>query len=125
MSRLLGIMLLAGLSAASSGCALCCAPYDQNYPSTSGSWVRTNPTSGRVGSAFDPAGMQVAEIAGQKPRDEGAASVPPRETAQAESAPGEPTAGEPTPAEPSLPALPEAQSVIPRRLGESYLPTQP
>jgi hypothetical protein len=113
-------MLLAGLSAVFSGCALCCAPYDQNYPSTAGSWVRTNPTSGRVGSAFDPAGMAVAEIAGQRPNEGVDSTAPP-----AEAAPGEPTPVLPTPVEPGLPTLPEAQSVIPRRMGESYLPTQP
>jgi hypothetical protein len=58
--------------------------------------------------------MPVAEIAGQRP-NEGVESAAPTEAAPSE----------PTPAEPSLPALPQGQSVIPRRMGESYLPTQP
>jgi hypothetical protein len=95
---------------------MCCAPYDLDFPSTSGSWVRTNPTSGRVGSAFDPAGMPVAEIAGQRPREAGESALPPLEAA---------AAGETSAAEQGLPVMPEGQSVIPRRMGENYLPTQP
>jgi hypothetical protein len=42
-----------------SGCAMCCAPYDDYYPAVGGRWVRDNPTEGRVGSAFAPAGHRV------------------------------------------------------------------
>ena len=45
-----------------SGCATCCAPYDDYYPAVGGRWVRDNPTQGRVGSAFAPAGHRVDEI---------------------------------------------------------------
>jgi hypothetical protein len=44
-----------------TGCALCCAPYDCNYPHVGGRWVRDNPAEGRVGSAFAPAGHRVDE----------------------------------------------------------------
>ena len=50
MSRLLALMTLSGSLALSSGCAMCCAPLDYNYQSVAGRWMRTNPTSGRVGS---------------------------------------------------------------------------
>jgi hypothetical protein len=38
---------------------MCCAPYDYDYPATGGRWERYNPSSGRVGSAFDEAGGPV------------------------------------------------------------------
>lgn len=97
MSRLLAMSSLFGLMLLSSGCAMCCAPYDYDYPFAGGRWVRHNPTSGRVGSAFDEAGGPV-------------------EVMPAGSAP------EPIPA--PLPMNPPGtRSVIPRNLGESYLPT--
>ena len=95
-------LLLPGLA---GGCAICCAPFDCDYTYVGGRWVRLNPSSGRVGSAFDNAG------------------------APAEGVPVA-AAAEPTPAQPSQPetvpqpqpAGPTARSVIPRNLGESYLP---
>jgi hypothetical protein len=54
LSLALGVMI-------SSGCAMCCAPYDCNYPYIGGRWVRDNPCDGRVGSAFAPAGHRVEE----------------------------------------------------------------
>lgn len=83
-----------------SGCALCCAPYDCDYHYLGGRWIRTNPSSGRVGSVFDPAGEPV--------------EVPPEYAS-------EPTPAEVTPEPLPLPAA-EGQSVIPKNLGESYLP---
>ena len=56
MMRLIGFSLVAGVAVMSSGCAMCCAPYDYHYLAQTGRWVRYNPTSGRVGSAFDNAG---------------------------------------------------------------------
>lgn len=41
---------------AHSGCSLCCTPWDYAYPGYGGSTPRDNRFSGRVGSAFDPAG---------------------------------------------------------------------
>ena len=78
-----------------SGCAICCAPYDCHYPAVGGRWVRDNPTHGRVGSAFEPAGHRVEEAA---------------------------AAEELAPTEAEQPAAP---SVMPRRDGSSYLPTEP
>ncbi|HZN36961.1 MAG TPA: hypothetical protein VFB80_24190 [Pirellulaceae bacterium] len=83
----------------SSGCALCCAPFDCHYPYVGGAWVRTDPVNGRVGSAFYNAGAP-------------AGAVPVAAT-------------EPTPAQPGAmptPAAPGARSVIPRNMGEGYLP---
>src|SRR4029453_12817207 len=101
MRRLLAMSSLLGLVLLSRGWAMCCAPYDCDYPYVGGRWVRTNPSSGRVASVFDESGAQV----------------------EATSA----TASQPTPAQPpvqqpmSRPA-PGTRSVIPRNLGDSYLP---
>jgi hypothetical protein len=76
---------------------MCCAPFDDHYLFTGGRWVRHNPTSGRVGSAFDEAGGPVEVHSA---------------TAQPEEIPA--------PAQPqSRPG--ETRSVVPRDLGESYL----
>ena len=56
MSRLWALSLVACTLGFSSGCAMCCAPFDYDYQSVTGRWVRNNPSSGRVGSAFDEAG---------------------------------------------------------------------
>src|SRR5262245_9236062 len=56
MSRLWALSLITGLIGLSSGCAMCCAPFDYDYLVTGGRWSRFNPSSGRVGSAFDEAG---------------------------------------------------------------------
>jgi hypothetical protein len=93
MARQLGLLIvMAGLSCA-SGCATCCAPYDDYYPAVGGRWVRDNPAHGRVGSAFAPAGHRVDELA----------------TASAEA----------TPTEASQPGV----APLPERDGASYLPT--
>lgn len=65
LSLVLGAML-------SSGCAMCCAPFDCNYPYVGGRWVRDNPSEGRVGSAFAPAGHRVDDVPtshGPEPQD--------------------------------------------------------
>ncbi|MCI0359112.1 MAG: hypothetical protein L0211_11595 [Planctomycetaceae bacterium] len=61
----LAVLIMASLFVASysSGCAICCAPYDDYYPAIGGRWVRDNPTHGRVGSAFEPAGHKVDDLA--------------------------------------------------------------
>src|SRR4029079_15246030 len=56
MMRLTGFLVLVIVAGLSSGCATCCAPFDYHYLAQTGRWVRTNPTSGRVGSMFDNAG---------------------------------------------------------------------
>ena len=99
MRRLLLIACLS-LPVISSGCTLCCAPFDCDYPYIGGAWVRTNPSSGRVGSAFDEAGAPAQVVTA--------------------------AAGQPTPAQaetlPAVPAGRPARSVIPRNMGEGYLP---
>jgi hypothetical protein len=59
MAHRLGLAAVAGVLLLSSGCAMCCAPYDDHYPYAGGRWVRDNPTQGRVASAFAPAGYRV------------------------------------------------------------------
>ena len=48
--------LLVMVIAASSGCSICCTPWDYAYPAYGGKWERTDRFHGRVGSAFEPAG---------------------------------------------------------------------
>ena len=59
--HLSGSLLAAAILVGASGCSMCCAPFDYDYPYTGGAWVRDNPSSGRVGSAFDPAGYKAVE----------------------------------------------------------------
>ncbi|HEX5105389.1 MAG TPA: hypothetical protein VFV87_16335 [Pirellulaceae bacterium] len=100
MARIAAGLLILGLAASSSGCAMCCAPFDCYYLYQGGAWVRHNPTSGRVGSAFDEAGGP-AIMEGQ--------------TLQ-----GQPT---PAPAEPEVLPMPTGtRSVLPQRRGQDYLP---
>lgn len=51
--------LLVTLSAFTSGCAICCSPFDEAYSAYGGSWERHDMYHGRVGSAFAPAGGPV------------------------------------------------------------------
>jgi hypothetical protein len=44
------------IAGASSGCSICCTPWDYAYPAYGGKWERTDRFHGRVGSAFEPAG---------------------------------------------------------------------
>jgi hypothetical protein len=85
--------------ALAGGCAMCCAPHDCDYLYQGGAWVRTNPSSGRVGSAFDNAGMPVV-----------ATGAPATEPTPA-----------PQPDEGSTP-VPGSTSTISPELGETYLP---
>src|SRR6185295_17138295 len=67
MRRLLAMSSLLGLALLVSGCAMCCAPYDCDYPYVGGRWVRNNPSSGRVGSIFDEAGAAVEAASASQP----------------------------------------------------------
>jgi hypothetical protein len=133
MTRLFALSLVVGLIGLSSGCATCCAPYDCDYLVTGGRWTRHNPSSGRVGSAFDEAGG---------PSDVVLTS------AEGEPTPAQPTTGQPTPArtmppqsqpgpmpgqqpyrtqtmmprQPAARMVPGTRSVIPRDMGNTYLP---
>jgi hypothetical protein len=100
MARLAAGLLLLSVVSLTSGCAMCCAPFDCHYLYQGGAWVRHNPTSGRVGSAFDEAGG---------PAHPGAVH------------------GEPTPAQAEPEPAPEpiptgTRSVLPQRRGQTYLP---
>jgi hypothetical protein len=104
MSRLLALSFVVGMAALSNGCAMCCAPFDWDYPCVGGRWERHNPTSGRVGSAFDEAGGPIA-------------------VATTTSATPVPANAAPT--DMPQPSAPQSRSVIPRNMGETYLPTAP
>ncbi|MEQ8784687.1 MAG: hypothetical protein RIC55_00235 [Pirellulaceae bacterium] len=56
MKRFLFALLLAVGGVAVSGCATCQNCDDYSYPAFGGVWQRSDPTHGRVGSAFAPAG---------------------------------------------------------------------
>ncbi len=53
------LLMLALVAGACSGCAICNSKGDDDYSFFGGSWERTDPCRGRVGSAFYPAGVQV------------------------------------------------------------------
>ena len=123
MSRLLALSVIASLMGLSSGCAMCCAPFDYNYMVIGGRWTRFNPSSGRVGSAFDEAGG---------PSDVAMASAT-GEPTPAQPAPAQPAPAQPAPAQPSYRSqtmaprqptrmMPGTRSVIPRDMGNTYLP---
>lgn len=83
-SHVSGSLLAAALVVASSGCSMCCAPFDCDYPYIGGAWVRDNPSSGRVGSVFDPAGYKAigdqpeprdSEAEGENQGEDGAPAI--------------------------------------------------
>jgi hypothetical protein len=104
MNRVLALSLLSACLSLSSGCAMCCAPFDCNYQSVAGRWSRFNPSNGRVGSAFDEAGGPTEGV--------------PVATATTQAGPIE--ALPPPQMAPS--AMPGGRSVLPRNMGQSYLP---
>jgi hypothetical protein len=55
MTRAIFALLLLALLSLTSGCAICCTPYDYAYPAYGGKWQRADMYHGRVGSAFEPA----------------------------------------------------------------------
>lgn len=106
---------------------MCCAPHDFDYLATTGRWVRNNPTSGRVGSMFDEAGgpADMIPIAATEPTPAQAEPAPaPYPQPQSRMAPGNaapyPAPGNMGPAPGRMNTAP--RSVIPRNMGESYLP---
>ena len=127
MMRLMSVSLLLGLTGLSGGCATCCAPFDYNYLATAGRWVRNNPTSGRVGSMFDEAGGP-ADVAPAPstwptatPTEPTPAQAAPPPAQQQLMTPGTPPYPQPMPSRTS-PGGPQTRSVIPRNMGETYLP---
>lgn len=134
MSRLLALSLITGLMSLSSGCAMCCAPYDWDYLVTGGRWTRYNPSSGRVGSAFDEAGgpsevAQVSATGEPTPAQPTQGQPTPARTMPAQPAPTQPMPTPPsyrntmTPRQPSVRMVPGTRSVIPRDMGNTYLPS--
>lgn len=55
-------LLLIVVLATSTGCRLCCDPETEAFPAYGGAWERTNRTSGRVGSTFDPGGARIGSF---------------------------------------------------------------
>jgi hypothetical protein len=152
MGRLLGWSLLAGLMSLSSGCAICCAPFDYNYLVTGGRWTRYNPSSGRVGSAFDEAGGP-SDVAVVSAAGEPTPAQPAQQAGPSQLRPGQPMRGGPTygtqvttprdygspvmvptdgygnsapmmgSRQPAIRMAPGTRSVIPRDMGNNYLPS--
>lgn len=116
--RISACLLAAALLMGSSGCAMCCAPYDWDFGYTGGAWVRDNPSSGRVGSAFEPAGYKALEEPksdeptpagdGQPPAIENLDPVNPPENAEPMPAPA------PAPGMISAPRLRPVRNYLPQ-----------
>jgi hypothetical protein len=57
------VLSVAGLLlAASTGCAICSSPTDYDYGAYGGRWDRMDRCRGRVGSAFEPAEIQITSF---------------------------------------------------------------
>lgn len=113
-SGLIAVTLLAG----TGGCTMCCAPFDCDFGYTGGAWVRDNPSQGRVGSLFEPAGYKaIAE-------NVSAEEVPTPAGRPIDEAPAEPMAEPDTMTEPTSPrSLPPNMTSTPRlRRLQPYLP---
>ncbi len=95
--------LLALLLSTASGCMMCCNPMYDAYPAYGGAMERTDRFHGRVGSAFEPAGMSVVP-----PPAEPVEAI---EEVPAEAEP-EPAEDEPMPDEPT-PRIQPAEPVPP------------
>jgi len=125
MSRLWALSLVTCLIGLSSGCAMCCAPFDYDYLVTGGRWSRFNPSSGRVGSAFDEAGgpSDVAMVsASGEPTP--AAQPTPAQPLPAPASPRQPPYRNQTMGtQPSVRMVPGTRSLIPRDMGNTYLPS--
>ena len=52
MLRTLWMLCLVGFLAVSSGCAMCCNPFDETYPAYGGNWPSENVHGPRAGSAL-------------------------------------------------------------------------
>src|SRR5262249_31774063 len=133
MTRLIGISVLAIVAGLSSGCATCCAPFDYHYLAQTGRWARYNPTSGRVGSMFDNAGgpADTVPVSGEivtttegeptPAQQQAVPSQPQTMPSQPRMTPGYQSNPLPAPSRVS-PSAPQTRSVIPRNMGETYLP---
>lgn len=68
---ILGLFLTTVVMLTSTGCRLCCDVEDIDYPAYGGAWERTNRSSGRVGSLFDPGGARIANLSSRESADDG------------------------------------------------------
>ncbi|MBW8885097.1 MAG: hypothetical protein JF612_10065 [Planctomycetia bacterium] len=124
MSRLLALSLVTCLIGLSSGCAMCCAPFDYDYLVTGGRWTRFNPSSGRVGSAFDEAGAPSDVVVATATGEPTPAQPMPAQSMPTPTTPRQPGYGSQTmaPRQP-MRMIPGGRSVIPRDMGNTYLPS--
>ena len=53
------VSALVVIAAMASGCTMCCDRWYHTYSGYGGTWQRTDPEHGRVGSAFTDAGVHV------------------------------------------------------------------
>jgi hypothetical protein len=115
--RLASGLLVATLVAGLSGCSMCCAPYDCDFGYTGGAWVRDNPSWGRVGSVFEPAGYKAVA-------DDAAANAEEVPTPAAEPDDSQPMMEPDIMTEPTSPrSLPPNMTSAPRlRRLQPYLP---
>ena len=68
------------LIALAGGCRLCCNDSDTDYAAFGGAWQRTERTSGRVASLFDPGGARAASLSPRnQPINDGPAATEPTE----------------------------------------------
>lgn len=58
MLRTLWMLSLVGFLVVSSGCAMCCNPFDETYPAYGGNWPSENVHGPRAGSAFGGAPVE-------------------------------------------------------------------
>jgi len=134
MCRLFALSLVASLLGLSSGCAICCAPFDCDYPIMGGRWTRMNPSSGRVGSAFDeagaPSGIEQASANETSPQPTRESPPTPSRTIPAQPVQPSPLQQTPQPyryqtrmyGPPQGQMPPASRPVIPRDMGNTYLP---
>lgn len=62
MKLLIATLIVSTLAIVSSGCSMCCGPYDYHYPTIGGKHERVDPVYGRVGSILsDPLAPRAAQ----------------------------------------------------------------
>ena len=106
-------LFVASLLAGLSGCTMCCAPFDYDYGYQGGAWVRDNPSCGRVGSVFEPAGYKAIA---DRPSEPTPAEAPAIENLDPEGITPESATPMPMPSTPNMISTPRMRSV------QNYLP---
>jgi len=61
--RLIAALLFVGCVMPVGGCRICADCEPMAFPAYGGSWQRTDRSSGRVGSVFDPGGAKTSQLA--------------------------------------------------------------